>query len=246
MLLGMGLFTTIGVHTPLGVLAVFQIIQGLGMGLLYCTYVRPSPSPFLSPVLRTTQPLTHPAQFPVLAPLPLSASPSAVALVTFVRAFAQAWGVAVSGTILQNRLLALLPPAVLALVPPAGRAELAYAVVPRIAALPPAVRAQTQAAFAHALGTVWRVMLVLCAVGMGTVGAMREVPLRKTTDRRWGLKEKTGEGDEEKAQVQEGEKKGEEEKSAGGEGEVQAVSELPSRSEEGALVEERREVRTSS
>ena len=43
MLLGMGLFTTIGVHTPIGVLAVFQIIQGVGMGTLYCTYVRPPP-----------------------------------------------------------------------------------------------------------------------------------------------------------------------------------------------------------
>ena len=40
MLLGMGLFTTLGVHTGIGVLAVFQIIQGFGMGLLYCTYVR--------------------------------------------------------------------------------------------------------------------------------------------------------------------------------------------------------------
>lgn len=39
MLIGMGLFTTLDVHTPIGVIAVFQIIQGLGMGLLYCTYV---------------------------------------------------------------------------------------------------------------------------------------------------------------------------------------------------------------
>lgn len=39
MLLGMGLFTTMRVDTPIGVLAVFQMIQGVGMGLLYCTYV---------------------------------------------------------------------------------------------------------------------------------------------------------------------------------------------------------------
>ena len=39
MLIGMGLFTTLRVGTPMGAFAVFQIIQGLGMGLLYCTYV---------------------------------------------------------------------------------------------------------------------------------------------------------------------------------------------------------------
>lgn len=39
MLIGMGLFTAMKIGTPIGVLAVYQIVQGVGMGLLYCTYV---------------------------------------------------------------------------------------------------------------------------------------------------------------------------------------------------------------
>lgn len=40
MLVGMGLFSTMRIGTPIGVLAVYQVVQGVGMGLLYSTYVR--------------------------------------------------------------------------------------------------------------------------------------------------------------------------------------------------------------
>lgn len=135
-----------------------------------------------------------------MAPLPLEHNASAVALVTFVRAFAQAWGVAVSGTILQNALLARLPAPVLALFPPNEHAELAYAVIPKIPQFEAGVREETQDAFAQSLREVWVVMCVLCGVGMGSVLVIREYTLRKTTDRRWGLKERPGEGrDEERS-----------------------------------------------
>ena len=92
MLLGMGLFTTMRVDTPIGVLAVFQIIQGLGMGLLYCTYVRAHLLSRLflpSTTIRAARLTRLFGQFPVMAPLPLSENASAVALVAFTRAFAQ-------------------------------------------------------------------------------------------------------------------------------------------------------------
>ena len=136
-----------------------------------------------------------------MAPLPVSENASAVALVTFVRAFAAAWGVSVAGTILQNRLLRNLPPDVLALFPQASRGELAYAVIPRIASLPPAQREATQLAFAESMRTVWVVMSVLCGVGLLTVALMKEFSLRKTTDKNWGLKEKEDTTDEEKVAV---------------------------------------------
>ena len=123
-----------------------------------------------------------------MAPLPLSENASASALVTFVRAFSQAWGVAISGTILQNNLRTRLPPDVLNRYK-AG-AELAYAVIPDIPNLPPPLRLATQKAFADSLHVVWVVMLCLCGAGMVSVFLMKEFSLRKTTDKKWGLKEK--------------------------------------------------------
>jgi hypothetical protein len=52
MLIGMGLFTTMRLNTPIGVLAVYQMIQGVGMGLLYSTYVSTQPAPYSLPSSR--------------------------------------------------------------------------------------------------------------------------------------------------------------------------------------------------
>jgi hypothetical protein len=135
-----------------------------------------------------------------MAPLPVTENASAVALVTFVRAFSQAWGVAISGAILQNGLRARLPQEVLSRY--AAGAELAYAVIPDIPGLSPELRTETQAAFADSLHLVWVVMLALCGAGMASVGLMKHFSLRKTTDKQWGLKEKEkagGEGKDEES-----------------------------------------------
>ena len=97
--------------------------------------------------------------------------------------------------------------------PPSEHAELAYSVIPEIGTLDAATRAETQAAFAGSLREVWVVMCVLSGVGLGSVVVIKEFSLRKTTDVRWGLKEKKG-GDVE--EVREGE--GDGEKSVGSEG----------------------------
>lgn len=70
-------------------------------------------------------------------------------------------------------------------------AELAYSVIPKIAGLSPELRAQTQKAFADSLHLVWVIMLALCGAGMLSVALIKEFPLRKTTDKQWGLKEKS-------------------------------------------------------
>ena len=54
----------------------------------------------------------------------------------------QAWSIAISATILQNRLQALLPPAFLARIPPGH--DIAYSAIPLIPSLAPALRAQVR------------------------------------------------------------------------------------------------------
>lgn len=111
-----------------------------------------------------------------------------------------------------------------------ARAELAYSVIPRIAGLGPALRAETQRAFAASLHEVWVVMSVLSGVGIVTVVFIRDFPLRKTTDKTWGLKERKAQGDAEggaegaSEKVEERERESVEEKDA----EVVAVDVLPS------------------
>lgn len=94
-----------------------------------------------------------------------------------------------SGTILQNGLRTKLPQELLSMFPEGT--ELAYNVIPKIAGLSPELRAQTQKAFADSLHLVWVIMLALCGAGMLSVALLKEFPLRKTTDKQWGLKEKS-------------------------------------------------------
>lgn len=36
---------------------------------------------------------------------------------------------------------------------------------------------------------LWRVLLAICAVGLLSVAAQKEIPLHRKTDERWGMKE---------------------------------------------------------
>ncbi|KAI0075896.1 MFS general substrate transporter [Panus rudis PR-1116 ss-1] len=161
MVFGMSLFTTAGTSTSIGVLAAFQIIQGVAIGLLYCLY------------------------FPIMAPLPVSQNAAAVSLQQFIRAFSQAWGVAIGGTILQNELKHKLPSGLLAQF--AENADLSYSLIPKIASLSQPMQDQVRLAFAESLRTVWIVMASLCGVGLLSSLFIRELPLRKTVDKKWGL-----------------------------------------------------------
>ncbi|KAL0946522.1 hypothetical protein HGRIS_012733 [Hohenbuehelia grisea] len=72
--------------------------------------------------------LTMTTYFPVLAPIHVSQNASALALFTFLRNFAQVWGVSIGGTILQNKLATTLPADFKAQFPEGG--AIAYAIIP--------------------------------------------------------------------------------------------------------------------
>ncbi|KAJ8463952.1 hypothetical protein ONZ51_g9921 [Trametes cubensis] len=126
-------------------------------------------------------------QFPILAPLPYSNSAHALAFFTFMRCFAQSWGIVVGGTILQNELLKNLPDAFRAQFP--GGVQIAYAVIPAISSLPATLKDEVRAVFARATRLIWQVMIGVSGAGLLSVLLMREEKLRQDMDEQWGLRE---------------------------------------------------------
>ncbi|KAI0706358.1 iron permease [Earliella scabrosa] len=167
---GFGVLSILDENTPRATYIGAQIPLGVGLGIVWIA-----------------------TQFPILAPLPVSNSAHALAFFTFLRCFAQSWGIVIGGTILQNRLLADLPPEFTATLPQG--VQIAYAAIPRIrsASLDPDVRRAVEAAFARATRLIWQVMIGVSGAGLGTVLLMREVRLRRDRDETWGLQEKGAE-----------------------------------------------------
>ncbi|KIY45664.1 MFS general substrate transporter [Fistulina hepatica ATCC 64428] len=166
MILGTGLLISMRASTPFGAIAVYQLVQGLGMGLLYAT------------------------TFTVLAPLPITENAAAISLLTFLRAFSQAWGISISGTILQNELLKRLPAAVFEApyLDGADSDDLAYTLIPLIPDMPPALHDETVHAFQESMRMIWIVLCVLSGVGALTLLGVKDVELSRGTDGRWGPK----------------------------------------------------------
>ena len=106
--------------------------------------------------------------------------------------FAQTWGITIGSAILQNRLVSTLPAQFTALFP-AG-VQIAYAAIPVIRTLPEPLRGQVRTAFAESLKVVWQTMIGLCGLGLLSVAMMREVPMQRMTDERYGLDENVGAG----------------------------------------------------
>ncbi|KAH9933591.1 iron permease [Epithele typhae] len=171
LLIGFGLLTLLKADSSTGEWVGFQIITAVGLGVIWATTV-----------------------YPILAPLPVARSASALAFYNFARTFAQTWGVAISASVLQNELKANLPADFLRAFP-AG-VEIAYAAIPAIATLPQPLRDEVRAAFATSMASVWKAMLGFCAAGALSVALMREVPMQSHTDDAYGLDEggKAGEG----------------------------------------------------
>ena len=92
------------------------------------------------------------------------------------------------GAILQNILQRDLPVAYLATLPQG--AQIAYAVIPQISGLAPALRTRVRIAFAHATRTMWLVMLGLAGAGLLSCLLMREEKMREALDEQWGLQDK--------------------------------------------------------
>ncbi|KAJ7183444.1 MFS general substrate transporter [Mycena filopes] len=171
LLLGLGLFTSMQKSTSLGPIIVFQLIQGIGMGLLYAT------------------------TFVVLAPLPISENASAISLLTFVRTFAQSWGIAIAGSIIQNKLSKNLPSSITEQFN--TPADLVYGVIPEISRLPQPLKGQVQDAFVESMRLVWIVLAALCGAGFLSVFFIKNIPLSRQVDKKWGLVEKQAQKDAE-------------------------------------------------
>ncbi|KAI1785125.1 iron permease [Ganoderma leucocontextum] len=126
-------------------------------------------------------------QFPILAPLPFSNSAHALSFFTFIRCFAQSWGIVLGGTILQNSLLNKLPAEFTSQFPQG--VQIAYAIIPTISGLPEPLKGQVRAAFAQSTQLIWRVMIGISGAGLLSVFLMRELKLRQDRDAQWGLQD---------------------------------------------------------
>lgn len=90
---------------------------------------------------------------------------------------------AIGGAILQNGLLTKLPTAFTSLFP--RGIEIAYATIPEIPNLDPALRETVQQAFATSLKTVWQVMLGVSALGLLSSLPMSHYELTTRLDEKW-------------------------------------------------------------
>ncbi|KAG9023055.1 hypothetical protein FRB95_013743 [Tulasnella sp. JGI-2019a] len=167
---GVGLLTLLKYDTTLSGYVGYQILGGIGMGILF-----PAPS------------------FPILASQPLSETAHALALFAFVRQFANTWGITIGSTILQNGLRKHLPESVIAQLSASSGGvgnEIAYAVIPIIPSLPEDLKIQTQMAFATSLRLIWYVLLGICGAGLLSVFLMKEIPMQEVTAEEYGMKDK--------------------------------------------------------
>ncbi|KIO20590.1 hypothetical protein M407DRAFT_220214 [Tulasnella calospora MUT 4182] len=163
---GVGLLALLKVDTSTAQWVGFQLVEGVGLGILYAA-----------------------PTFPVLAPLPVTETAHALALFTFVRSYSQTWGVTIGATILQNELKKKLPAAFLAMFPAEG-VEITYAAIPQIPGLPEPIRHEVRAAFADSLKVIWLTMVGVSALGLLCVLGMKELKMHEVTDDDWGMKEK--------------------------------------------------------
>ncbi|KIJ30066.1 hypothetical protein M422DRAFT_268422 [Sphaerobolus stellatus SS14] len=154
----------------------YQIIVSAGVGMLFTSTV-----------------------FPILAPHPVNRSASALAFFSFIRSFAQAWGITLSSTVLQNELKKNLPEAFLSRFP--DGLQIAFAAIPHIKSLPEPLRTQVREAFADSMSTVWKVMIGISGLGLLSVLLLKEIPLQQTTNETYGLRNDKEEHDVEPVAV---------------------------------------------
>lgn len=162
MIIGFGIATLLKAGASTAQWVGFQVVVSAGIGLLF-------PAPV----------------FPILAPLPVERTASALAFFAFVRSFAQTWGITIASTVLQNELKKQLPAAFVAQFP--GGVEIAYAAIPVVGTLPEPLRSQVRVAFADSIDVIWKVMIGVAGAGLLSVLLMKEVPMHTEKDDTYGL-----------------------------------------------------------
>ncbi|KAI9566090.1 MFS general substrate transporter [Boletus coccyginus] len=124
--------------------------------------------------------------YPILAPLPVTQNAPALAFIWFLRSLASVWGVTIGSTVLQNELAKKLPASFVQSVPQ-GTA-IVYALIPELSTLPPQTLSEVQVAFADSLAVLWRVLATVSGAGLMASFFMKGLPLHRTVDADWALK----------------------------------------------------------
>ncbi|VDC06977.1 unnamed protein product [Peniophora sp. CBMAI 1063] len=161
MILGTGLLSYLDADGSRGQSFGFQILAGVGLGIIYVA-----------------------AYFPVLAPIPVTKSTPALAFHTFLRNFAQVWGVTIGGAVLQNELHKRLPSAFLSQFPQGS--EVAFAIIPTIPVLEQPLKDEVRNAFAGSTQVVWQVLAGIGGIGLIAGLFMKQLPLHTSVDAHWG------------------------------------------------------------
>ena len=178
--LGLGLLINQDVHTPTAAWVWFNIIVGIGFGILFPA-------------------LMYPLQAATTAVDPKNIA-SAVGIFGCMRVIGQTVGVAIGGAIFQNQIRSELSKSSLLASQASKYSQDAQELVPVIRAMTPgAEKDQLLQAYANALKVVWGVTCAISFVA-GVASLWTEgISLNKkmTTDQ--GLKDGKGKADEEKA-----------------------------------------------
>ncbi|PFH49132.1 hypothetical protein AMATHDRAFT_148324 [Amanita thiersii Skay4041] len=164
MIVGSYLFSTLKPESSRASALGFEIVTGIGLGIVYSVTF-----------------------FPVLAPLPVKENAHALALFTFIRSFGQIWGVTIGSTIIQGYLATHLPPEFVAQFPQGT--EIAYSTIPLINKLEPVLAAQIRTAFAGGLKRFWEVMTGIGGAGLVVSLAMKHLTLHTMKDEDWGIEQ---------------------------------------------------------
>ncbi|TCD69560.1 hypothetical protein EIP91_007184 [Steccherinum ochraceum] len=159
---GLGVLSLLKADSNTGQWVGYQIIAAAGQGLLYPATV-----------------------FPILAPLPVEHTASALAFFAFVRSFAQTWGITISSTVLQNELKKKLPEQFVNQFPQG--LEIAYAAIPVIKNLEEPLRTEVRVAFAQSMSIIWKTMIGISGLGLLSLLFLKEIKMVTHTDATYGL-----------------------------------------------------------
>lgn len=166
--IGIGLFTLLNSNSSQAEWVIFQVIAGLGSGM----------------VLNTLLPACQ-------APLAESDQAAATATWAFIRSFGSIWGVAIPGAIFSSRTNALA----YRVSDPFARAALSggqayeHATSTFVGTYTGELQQQIIDVYTDSLQTVWQVAIAFSGLAFLLVFLEKEVPLRKELDTEYGLEQ---------------------------------------------------------
>ncbi|KAG8906508.1 hypothetical protein FRB99_006728 [Tulasnella sp. 403] len=166
-IIGIGLLSLLKADSPKAMWIGFQVIEGLGIGILY-----------------------NALEFPILASVKVTQNAHALALLVFTQSYSHIWAIVLGASILQNELKLNLPTEFLQSFGPTDGVEIAYAAIPTIGGLKEPLQTQVREAYADSLKVLWWALTGLSGLGFLTVFFLKELKMHEVTDGDWGLTEK--------------------------------------------------------